>query len=139
MDRGGLERDCDVAQEECLQEESRYHYLNSLVALATVQLKRAEDEDNWKRGKGRLSQNFRCYEDVFTDKQQRMEQLSQQLRRKKAEIERTEDKRIAQRTLFADAVKLLKGRLVAFGGDDPGAMYGSADVGMGGSETMVMG
>ena len=112
VERQQLERECDDFQDEALREESRFHYLNCLIAVSEATLKRIEDEDTWKAGKGRgLLPNFRTYDDLYQNKLAQQQAYSDQLRRQRAQIESTESSSIYQRSLYADLHNLLQAKL----------------------------
>merc|ERR1712226_673968 len=48
-----LEQECEKLQNKALQEESRYHYLNCLYGIASVQLDKVKDQENLKSSGGR--------------------------------------------------------------------------------------
>merc|ERR1711916_312469 len=58
IEKQTLEKDCDTFQDECLREESRYHYLNTLVTMANQRLERADSEKKHQQGDGRLMRDF---------------------------------------------------------------------------------
>ena len=55
-----------ITQEECLREESRYHYLNTLVAMANHKHERSELEKKYQRGDQRMMRDFGSLKDLFT-------------------------------------------------------------------------
>lgn len=109
VDRQQLEHECDTFQEEALQEESRFHYLNCLTAMAEATLKRVDDEEGWKQGKGRgLLPNFKSYEELYQNKLSQQQAFSEQLRKQRSHIEKHEGPSMTQRAAFNDLEKLLK-------------------------------
>ncbi len=52
-------------QDECLREESRYHCLLHLVAIAKIKLERAEQEKRWQAGDGRMIRDFASFKDLY--------------------------------------------------------------------------
>ncbi len=82
MEKSSLEKECDVFQEECLREESRFHYLNSLTAIARIKLDRAEQESKWQKGEGRMMRDFASFKDIYTNKLTQQELLTKQLRKR---------------------------------------------------------
>lgn len=123
VDRQQLEHECDAYQEEALQEESRFHYLNCLTAMAEATLKRIDDEEGWKAGKGRgLLPNFKCYEDLYTNKLAQQQAFSDQLRKQRAHIEKHEGPSMKQRASYADMEKLLAFKLKILEDDSAGQM-----------------
>jgi intraflagellar transport protein 81 len=123
VERQQLEHECDAYQEEALQEESRFHYLNCLTSMAEATLKRIDDEEGWKAGKGRgLLPNFKCYEDLYTNKLAQQQAFSDQLRKQRATIEKHEGPNMKQRAVYADLEKLLAFKLKIVEDDTAGQM-----------------
>ena len=52
-------------QEECLREESRFHYLNNLVAIARIRLERAEQEKKWQNKDGKMTRDFGSSKELY--------------------------------------------------------------------------
>lgn len=65
MEKQTLEKDCDFFQEECLREESRYHYLQHLANITRIKLDRAEQEKDWQNGKGRMMRDFSSLKEFY--------------------------------------------------------------------------
>merc|ERR1711988_287913 len=126
-ERLDLEKECDAFQDECLQEESRYHFLNCLVQMWEVKLKRVKDEERWKKN-----------EELYSNKLTQQQHLSEQLRRQKANIEKNEGAHMRQRAMFADLYKLLacKQQLVEEGAFGGGNAFGSSEFEVGGARVM---
>ena len=101
-ERLDLEKECDAWQDECLQEESRYHFLNCLAQMWEVKLKRVADEEKWDKGDGRLLPNFKTYQELYANKLTIQQHSSEQLRRQKAAIENNEGSSMNQRAMFSD-------------------------------------
>lgn len=104
------EAQCDEAQAECLQEESSYHYLSSLLAIAEADLERVESEVQWEHGHGQLLPNFKTYSALFQEKIDRQKALTDQLRKHKAGISQNEGRNMQQRSMFMDLSKLLNAK-----------------------------
>merc|ERR1711988_1462656 len=111
MQRQELERDCDHFQNECLQEENSYHYLNCLLQLEESRRRRVEDEEKWERGEGFLTAQFKTFSDMFNDRIQRQKALLEQLRKQKANISNNESGNMEQRRMFKDMNRLLDCKL----------------------------
>lgn len=137
-ERLDLEKECDAFQDECLQEESRYHYLNCLVQMADVKLKRLTDEEAWKAGNGQLLPNFKTYDQLYSNKLTQQQRLSEQLRKQKADIEKNEGSDLKQRAMFSDLHKLLacKQQLVAEGAFGGANAFGSSEFDVGNARVM---
>merc|ERR1712010_150743 len=101
-ERSRLQKEC-----ECLREESRYHYLNSLSDIADGQLERVREEAKFERGEGRLLRNFKTWRELYQNKVQQQEQLAKQLRKQQKSIKENEGPNMAQRAQFLDLQSLL--------------------------------
>jgi hypothetical protein len=66
LEKQTLEKDSNFFQEECLREESRYHYLQHLAKIVRIKVDRAEQEKNWQAGKGRMLRDFASMKDFYT-------------------------------------------------------------------------
>jgi len=110
-DRIKLENECNANQQECLREESRFHYLNCLTAIADAQLSRVQDELRFQKGDGRLLRDFKSYKDLYNQKIQQQEQLSKELRKKQKTLKETAGESSEQRQLFVDLHRLLETKL----------------------------
>lgn len=106
-----LEQECEGAQEEALRGESRYHYLNALSKIGDAQLHRVEEELEYQQGVRRLRRDFKSYQDLFTSKVQRQEQLSKELRKKQKSLKEVEGTNTQQRQMFVDLKRLLTVKL----------------------------
>ncbi len=49
-----------------MREESRYHYLHTLITMANHKLERAELETKYQRGEQRMMRDFGSLKDLFT-------------------------------------------------------------------------
>lgn len=100
MEKQTLERECDSFQEECLREESRFHYLNSLSTIARIKLDRAEQEKKWQAGDGRMMRDFAHFKDLYAHKLTQQEQLTKALRKKQKELKENSGVMTNQKTIF---------------------------------------
>ena len=107
-ERSMLENECDELQEECLAEESRYHYLNCLSGIASSSLEKVQQEEKWAGGNGRLLPDFSCFQDLYQNKISQQEALSKQLRKQQKKIKEGEGQNMYQRSLYADLHRLLQ-------------------------------
>jgi len=109
-ERQQIEAQCDSAQAECLQEESSYHYLSSLLSIAEADLERVESEVQWEHGHGQLLPNFKTYSALFQEKIERQKSMADQLRKHRAGISKNEGTNMQQRSMFIDLSKLLNAK-----------------------------
>jgi hypothetical protein len=65
MEKQILEKDCNMFQDDCLREESRYHYLQNLILISQIKLQRAEQEKKWQNNDGRLMRDFSTLRDLY--------------------------------------------------------------------------
>jgi intraflagellar transport protein 81 len=100
MEKQKLERECDSFQEECLREESRFHYLNSMTAMAKIKLDRAEQEKKWQTGDGRMMRDFAHFKDLYAHKLTQQEQLTKALRKRQKELKENSGVMTNQKTNF---------------------------------------
>ena len=102
-----IEKACEAGQEECLREESRYHYLNCLEAVANAQLEKVKQEQEYSRGKGKLLRDFKNYTELYNHKLQQQAALSKELHKRQKEIKENADENLGQKQLFVDLKRLL--------------------------------
>ena len=67
-ERARLESDCSACQDDCLKEESRYHYLNCMVEILRPQLERVKQEQSFEAGEGRLLRDFKTWKELYSTK-----------------------------------------------------------------------
>ena len=63
-----LEEECDAAQNDCVREESRFHYYHAMVAIADVRKQKAKDEKEYTEGPNRYLPDFKTYCEVYEHK-----------------------------------------------------------------------
>jgi len=117
MEKSALEKECDSYQEECLREESRFHYLNSLTSIARIKLDRAEQESKWQNGDGRLMRDFSSFKDLYSNKLNQQEQLTKQLRKRQKELKENSGVMTNQKSNFLNLQALLDAKLMCENGN----------------------
>lgn len=95
-----LERECDTLQDECLREESRYHYINNQISINKIKTKRVEDEKAYQAGDGRMLRDFASFKDLYANKLANQEQLTKSLRKRQKELKENVDSLSNQKMLF---------------------------------------
>ena len=115
LEKQSLESDSDAAQEECLREESRYHYLNCLMTIAKNKLERANQEKKWQTGSGRMMRDFASYKELYSQKLTQQDQLSKQLRRQQKELKENAGVMTNQKTNFRNLKMLLDAKIQTSG------------------------
>merc|ERR1711865_1138573 len=108
-----LEQECAAFQEDCLGEESKYHYLQCMMRIAEAHHDRVAQEVEYERGNGRLLRDFRTYKELYTHKISQQEGLAKELRKRQKHLKESEGDNLGQRQMFADMRKLLAAKLKA--------------------------
>lgn len=100
MEKLALEKECDDYQEECLREESRFHYINNLINLSKIRLAKAEQEKKFQNGQGKLMRDFTCYKELYAHKMTQQEQLIKSLRKSQRDLKDSFDATTNQKSGF---------------------------------------
>jgi len=108
-----LENDCNSFQQECIREESRFHFLNCLAGIADSQLNRIQNELAYQRGEGRLLRDFKSYRDLYNHKIQQQEHLAKELRKRQKVLKENAGANTEQRQMFVDLKRLLQTKVKA--------------------------
>ena len=104
--RSELEREVWVYREECLQEESRYHYLQAMVRTVALQQQRiAAEMKTYTSGESGKQKTLR---DQYTRKIHEQENVGRALRDKKKEVSESHPHAVKQVKLWANLQKLLE-------------------------------
>mmetsp|Transcript_19163 Transcript_19163/g.20774 ORF Transcript_19163/g.20774 Transcript_19163/m.20774 type:complete len:714 (-) Transcript_19163:78-2219(-) len=111
LEKQALEKECNQFQEECLREESKYHYLQNLIFISRIKLDRAEQEKKWQSGQGRLVRDFACLKDLYNNKLTQQEQLTKQLRKRQKELKENSNALTNQKSNFANLQLLLDAKV----------------------------
>ena len=111
MEKAALEKECDTFQDECVREESRFHYLNALSSIARIKLDRAEQENKWQNGDGRMMRDIPSFKDLYANKLTQQEQLTKQLRKRQKELKENAGVMTNQKTNFLNLQALLAAKL----------------------------
>lgn len=102
-----LEEECDAAQNDCVREESRFHYYHAMVAIADVRKQKAKDEKEYTEGPNRYLPDFKTYCEVYEHKIKIQKTKSKQLREQRSEIEVSATDHIKQKRMFENLKDLL--------------------------------
>jgi len=111
VEKQEMENDCNEHQQECLQEESRYHYLQCLKNISEAQLEKVKQEENYQKGEDSLLPNIKTWTDLYKNKEQQQKNMANQLRKRQKEIKENEGSYIKQRQQFANLKKLMEIKL----------------------------
>ena len=118
-----------TTQDECLREESRYHYLNCLVTIARTKLDRAEQEKKFQSGdSSRMMRDFASFKELYGHKITQQEQLTKQLRRQQKELKETAGAMTNQKSNFRDLQRLLDAKMACASGETVGSPMGSSGI-----------
>jgi len=133
LDKQTLEKECDLAQEDCLREETRYHTLTSLISIAKIKYERAEQEKKWQNGEGSLMRDFSSLRDLYSHKVNQQEQLTKQLRKRQKDLKENSGAMSNQKTNFKSLNALLDAKLRSIGLDpaNRGTSLGYGDIRVG--------
>lgn len=101
-----LEQSCGQNQDDCLQEESRYHYLNCLSSIADTHLEKVRLEEKYEKGEGRLLPNFKCFRELYMNKISSQENMAKEMRKQQKEMKESSpmDSKVRPRM-----IRLIKG------------------------------
>eukprot|EP00750_Incisomonas_marina_P012061 INCI16531.1.p1 GENE.INCI16531.1~~INCI16531.1.p1 ORF type:complete len:687 (-),score=183.82 INCI16531.1:144-2204(-) len=105
-----LEAECETRQNDCVREESRFHYYHAMTAIAGVRKQKAKDEKEYTEGPNRYLPDFKTYCEVYEQKIKRQKTLSKQLREQRSEIETTSGDHIKQKRMFENLRDLLQAK-----------------------------
>jgi hypothetical protein len=124
-------------QEECIREESRFHYLNSLTNIAKIKTERAEQEKKWQSGDGRMMRDFASFKDLYANKLSQQEQMTKALRKKQKELKENAGVMTNQKTNFLNLQVLLETKkAISDGTYNGGGGLVMAEAKMGGPQSM---
>jgi len=111
MEKTTLEKECDTTQDDCLREESRYHYLTSLISIAKIKLEKAEQEKQWQSGTSRFSRDFASLKDLYAQKITQQDQLTKTLRKDQRDLKENAGVLTNQKTNFLNLQHLMNAKL----------------------------
>ena len=100
-----------LCQDECLREESRYHYLNTLVTIARQKKERADIEKKCQKGAHRLMRDWNSLKELFQHKLSVQDQQIKQLRKQQKDLKESAGAMTNQKTIFKQLQVLLEAKL----------------------------
>lgn len=108
-DRLKLENAADLAQEESLREESRFHHLHCLIAISSSRLHQIHSEKSFLNSntKDRLHRDFKSYSELYANKLSSQLSLSKVLHKRQKELKENAGDFLKQKQMFTDLSKLL--------------------------------
>ena len=150
--RAQLEQECDSLQEDLLEAERQYHFLQNMLRISSERLHRADEEQQFRDGEGRLLRDFGTWKELYENKLAQQEQLSKQLRRQQRDLNENASEHARQRTSFVAVKKLLGAKIQTYrdgtargdgmepvSGDGMPAEAGAGRVDAGGANIMTFG
>ena len=111
MEKQAVEKQCDIVQEECLREESRFHYLQNLLSVNKIRLERAEQEQHWRDGDGRLMREFTSFKTLYENKLSQQEQLVKTLRKRQRDLKDLSESVGDQKKYFLNVERALSAKM----------------------------
>eukprot|EP01038_Epipyxis_sp_PR26KG_P004215 gene4215-5990_t len=111
MEKQTLEKEANSLQDECLREESKFHYLQNLIFIAKIKLERCDQEKKWQNGHGRMLPDFATLKQLYEHKLNQQDQLTKQLRKKQKELKENSGALTNQKTNFSNLQALLNAKI----------------------------
>ncbi|PIK37901.1 putative intraflagellar transport protein [Apostichopus japonicus] len=105
--RSKLEQEVRVLQEECSQEESRFHYLNSMLKMIEVQQQRVADEMKAYTSSD-PAERKKSYREMYGRKIQEQENLGKSLREKQKAVKASHGPSMKQMKMWQDFESLME-------------------------------
>merc|ERR1712187_12433 len=100
-----LEQECEKLQNKALQEESRYHYLNCLLEIATVQLEKVQDQEKLQKS-GRPG-GAKSIISAYNQKISTQIEMKKTLMKQHKKIKENEKPYLKQKSMFENLQRLL--------------------------------
>merc|ERR1712224_850362 len=100
-----LEQECEKLQNKALQEESRYHYLNCLLDIATVQLEKVEDQEKLQKNSG--PGGLKTIMTAYNQKISTQIEMKKTLMKQHKKIKENEKPYLKQKSMFENLQRLL--------------------------------
>eukprot|EP00949_MAST-11_sp_MAST-11-sp1_P004026 g4026.t1 len=110
-ERSRLEAECERSQEEALREESRFHLLSCMEAIAAAKLAKIHLEEKCERGDEELLPEFKTLKSLYQHKIGQEQNLQNSLRKAQQGVQHTAPQDREQRTLFEQLRVLLEHKL----------------------------
>jgi len=101
-----LEQECEKLQYKALQEESRYHYLNCLLDIATVQLEKVKDQEKLQKSSGRPG-GAKTIISNYNQKISTQIEMKKTLMKQHKKIKENEKPYLKQKSMFENLQRLL--------------------------------
>jgi intraflagellar transport protein 81 len=101
-----LEQECEKLQNKALQEESRYHYLNCLLDIATVQLEKVKDQDKLQKKSGSNRTGPKTIIETYNQKISTQIEMKKTLMKQHKKIKENEKPYLKQKSMFENLQRL---------------------------------
>merc|ERR1712224_264013 len=101
-----LEQECEKLQNKALQEESRYHYLNCLLNIATVQLQKVQDQEKLQKSSNRPG-GPQTIMNSYNQKISTQIEMKKTLMKQHKKIKENEKPFLKQKSMFENLQRLL--------------------------------
>jgi len=101
-----LEQECEKLQNKALQEESRYHYLNCLLDIATVQLEKVKDQETLQKSSNRPG-GPQTIMNSYNQKISTQIEMKKTLMKQHKKIKENEKPFLKQKSMFENLQRLL--------------------------------
>ena len=101
-----LEQECEKLQNKALQEESRYHYLNCLHDIASVQLEKVQDQEELQKLSGR-PRGVKTIMNSYNQKIATQIEMKKTLMKQHKKIKENEKPYLKQKSMFENLQRLL--------------------------------
>merc|ERR1712224_166694 len=101
-----LEQECEKLQNKALQEESRYHYLNCLHGIASVQLEKVQDQEELQKLSGR-PRGVKTIMNSYNQKIATQIEMKKTLMKQHKKIKENEKPYLKQKSMFENLQRLL--------------------------------
>jgi intraflagellar transport protein 81 len=141
-ERTKLNQEIDALQSELNTQERVYHTFNNTFSILEVTKKRIDDETNFKQGQGAYNKEFKTYQDLLTNRVQKLEEEGKELLENQRFIKENHEPNLKQITWFANMKKLLEVKLQHHRNPQNTQFYHSNTVNMlnmNGSDRLVIG
>ncbi|KAL3848360.1 hypothetical protein ACJMK2_019225 [Sinanodonta woodiana] len=102
-----LEQEVRIFHEECTQEESRYHYLNCMMAMLDIQQQRVAEEMKAYTSHD-MSARRKTFREIYQKKIQEQENVGKSLREQQKSIRENHEPSLLQMKMWRDVERLLE-------------------------------
>jgi len=100
-----LEQEKQMFEEDCVREESKFHFMNSMAVILDAQIFKGNEKTELSHKDGKT------FKDIYNKRIADQEQLSKALRDKQKEIKEKHEPSLKQREMFTDIQKILRKKM----------------------------